>query len=1090
MQVMSALNKTSAVDSQPKISLVATVRNEQGTIRAFVESLLSQGTRPDEIIIVDGASTDGTLEILREYHSAGKIEVISQRCNIAEGRNLGIRQARHELIAVTDAGCRVEPNWIEEILKCFIRPGAPDVVAGNFRFECYSAFEEAVTLATFSPARETTEAAQYFPSSRSVAFRKSVWQKAKGYPEWLYAAEDTLLSIRLRQLGCKFVFCRDAVVHWRPRETWRKLAKQRFNFSRGNARVGIANPGYLTNIRFHGAALLLLVASLRWWPLALAALLVMGEHVRRHLWTQARHGARVSGQPAMFFRILAVMEFVRIVNMAGFVVGRMDRLVDPSFKRRQKEWMGVDSVELDSASGHQDAGARRILLKGLGSLSTWSGWSAGFLFVAALLLVGTTPELAPLLQAGFTASLLCTIGLSVKSFYDFSQTGPPLKEEIVRHYSGYSALALLRLALWALVLCGAMAALGVLVYAALSVLVGQDYNLAAAIAAGVAGIVIVTALQFCHQLLFLPGGITASYHYRVSRLYPLWRLLTPMRLLGARWLLGTFAAMALAAAGWSLLSADMLQPGAGFMLAALSLLVLALALSFGMVMTPVRGRRSTQPNIVMIGSDTLRADRLGMSGYNRDLTPFIDSLAAKGTGFTSCYVPCARTAPSLVSMLTGTWPQRHGIRDNFIGDGDTCLPDPAIGTILSSHGYRTAAISDWSGGDFAKFPLGFDSVDVPADQWNIKYLIRQGPKDMRLFLSLFTHNRFGKRFLPELYYLAGVPLTSMIGRDARELISRLASGPEPFFLNVFMSTTHPPFGSEYPYYTLWGDPDYRGESRFTMARLTDPWDIIRRQGDSRKDFDLEQIIDLYDGCVRNFDDEVKRIVEHVRACGLESNTIIVIYSDHGMEFFEHDTWGQGNSVRGDFSARVPLIIVDPKSQGAGVCTHIVRSIDLAPTLLELAAVTPPAHVDGVSLVPYLKGSPIDMGLPAYSETGIWLTHLPGMPDNHLRYPSLPELLEVPDKRTGTLAIKREYESAITTAKDRMICVGTWKLIYQPTTDGPRYELFNLKADPECRRNVAAVHPEIVSELQEYLEKWMNGARRERNDTVRLEPLNA
>jgi hypothetical protein len=110
--------------------------------------------------------------------------------------------------------------------------------------------------------------------------------------------------------------------------------------------------------------------------------------------------------------------------------------------------------------------------------------------------------------------------------------------------------------------------------------------------------------------------------------------------------------------------------------------------------------------------------------------------------------------------------------------------------------------------------------------------------------------------------------------------------------------------------------------------------------------------------------------------------------------------------------------------------------------------------------------------------------------NHLRYPNILDLLEVPDKGTGTLAIKAKYRQVVIAAKDRMVCIGDWKLIYQPTTDGPLYELFNLKADPECRRNVAAAHPEIVSELQDYLEKWINGARRERSDTVRLEPLNA
>jgi arylsulfatase A-like enzyme len=493
--------------------------------------------------------------------------------------------------------------------------------------------------------------------------------------------------------------------------------------------------------------------------------------------------------------------------------------------------------------------------------------------------------------------------------------------------------------------------------------------------------------------------------------------------------------------------------------------------------------RTGRPNIIMIGADTLRADRADAS-YNRNVAPFIASLARKGTHFASCYVPCARTAPSLISLFTGTWPYRHGVRDNFIGDAEKQLNVPALAGILANHGYRTASVSDWCGGDLGKFPLGFEIRDLPEDQWNIKYLIRQGPKDLRLFLSLFTHNRWGKRFLPELYYLAGVPLTSLVGRDARALISQFAAEPRPFLLNVFLSTTHPPFGSEYPYYTLWADKGYTGESKFVMARLTDPWEIIRRQGDTRKDFDLQQVIDLYDGCVRSFDDEVNRIVEHVKACGLDQNTILVIYSDHGMEFFEHDTWGQGNSVRGDFSARVPLLIIDPRMPGGRRCTSIVRSIDVAPTLLDLLGMPVP-QMDGVSLLPYMKGETDEMGLAAFNETGTWLTDVPGLPDGHLRYPNLLHLLEVPNKHIGTLAIKPQYREAIVTAKDRMVCVGSWKLTYQPTHSGPLYALFDLATDPECRRDVAAEHPDIVRQLQSKLSDWMNGVATAPADASRL-----
>ena len=253
----------------------------------------------------------------------------------------------------------------------------------------------------------------------------------------------------------------------------------------------------------------------------------------------------------------------------------------------------------------------------------------------------------------------------------------------------------------------------------------------------------------------------------------------------------------------------------------------------------------------------------------------------------------ARTAPSLLSLLTGCWPHRLGVRDNFVPDEQTRLTVDSLPRMLKQHGDYTAALGDWCGADMGKFDLGFDYADLPEDQWNIKLFIRQGPKDLRLFLSLFTRNRFGKIFLPELHYLGGVPQTDEIGLETRHLISHLGAKDQPFFLNVFFSTTHGPFGSEYPYYTRFADADYAGESKFIMARVSDPWEIIRRQAEPREEFDLDQIINLYDGCVARFDDEVKRIADHLHQCGLGENTIVVVYSDHGMEFFEHQTWGQG-----------------------------------------------------------------------------------------------------------------------------------------------------------------------------------------------------
>jgi arylsulfatase A-like enzyme/GT2 family glycosyltransferase len=742
-------------------------------------------------------------------------------------------------------------------------------------------------------------------------------------------------------------------------------------------------------------------------------------------------------------------------------------------------------------SGHRGRGLAlppdrgRLGVEALGVLTIASGLIAWF--------AAGDARWAGILPAQGVAGLGAA-ALLAKSLLDFSQTGPRMREEVLSHYWRYTLFALARLTAWAFALMLFTGGVGVLVYFMLNTVLGTTWSAGLAFIAAIVGVLGAFSLQFVRKLRFNPGLLVASMHYRMSRLYPLWRWATPARIHQFEGVLALAFAVLLSAASWSLIKQN---------LAADLIALWAVVLFFAGTITwagwvpearPLRsaGRpRNTPPNILLIGSDTLRADRLGALGYHRALTPNIDAVAAQGVLFANCYVPCARTAPSLVSMLTGTWPHTHGIRDNFVADEHTRLKVDTLPQLLKSKGYRTAAFSDWCGGDMGKFSFGFDHTDLPEDQWNLKYLIRQGPKDLRLFISLFTHNRLGRVLLPELYYLGGVPLTTQMGQRARRLVSRLAKNDQPFFLNVFYSTTHPPFASEWPWYTRFTDPAYSGGSKFAMAKLTDPFEIIRRQGAPKEEFDLDQIIDLYDGCVAQFDNEVGKMLRHLDACGLSDNTIVVVYSDHGMEFFEHDTWGQGNSAVGDYSPRIPLLIRDPRKPACGKVEQVVRSIDLAPTLLELVGAAPAPGMDGISLANCFTQREACPQSDAFNETGIWIADIPGLPDKHLRYPDLLELMEVPNHESGTLAIKREYSTRIMDAKDRMIRRGRWKLTYQPLSDGHLLQLFDVETDPMCKQNLIGQHADVAAMLWQQLCVWIGRepevASEDPNDNEAIQP---
>ncbi|MEJ2644247.1 MAG: sulfatase [Gammaproteobacteria bacterium] len=664
--------------------------------------------------------------------------------------------------------------------------------------------------------------------------------------------------------------------------------------------------------------------------------------------------------------------------------------------------------------------------------------------------------------------------LATRSLLVFSRTGPQIREEIRRHYLGYTALSLLRLTAWSALLIAWLAALPMLSVGAWAYSRDLTVSWTEWSLAGIAGIVAISVLQFCSQLLHLPSGIMMSSNYNMTRFHWLWDRLSVSRIRWLRVVLAGLLGYPLAQAFWVAGGGHWVELGT---VAAFTLLLYGpLVYAWWPVRAPTRrvqqsGRRDGTPNIVLIGCDTLRVDRLGICGYPRNTTPFLDVFARRGTVFSNCYTPLARTAPSLASLLTGTWPTAHRVRSNYVDAREADLPFPALPHLLKKSGYQTVAIGDWAGSDLKKLSFGFDICDLPEDQWNMRYLIRQGPKDVRLFLSLFTHNRFGKQFLPEIYYLAGIPLTQALGAKTREWISRLAGMERPFFLNVFMATTHPPFGSEYPYYSMYSDPSYRGPSKFAMARLAEPEDIIRSQKEPKEAFDLEQVLDLYDGCVRRFDDEVREIVRHLEVCGLGRNTIIGVYSDHGMEFFEHGTWGQGNSVLGEASSKVPLILTGPGISTRGLDDRIVRTVDLVPTLLELCGLPVPEHVQGTSLTAYLAGGDHDLDLPAFFETGIWLAPPPGMDPDHIRYPELLDLLEIRDKSVGTLALKRDFIALVDSARDRMIRRGRWKLIRLALRSGPAYRLYDIVNDPNSTTDVAERYPQVASALRHELDAW-------------------
>lgn len=221
-----------------QVSLCCTIKNEKTNVRKFVDSILSQKRLPDEIIIVDGGSTDGTIDILGEYYKQNPhlIKVIvCSGANIAKGRNIAIREAKNEYIASADVGAVYDKSWLKNLCDCLEKHTDVDIVSGFYTVKYNNLFEECIGILLY-PNINMVNIRKFLPSARSIAFKKKVWEELGGYAEWLPlgVGEDTLFAIKAMEKGYIFNYEVNATCSWRPRENLIKLFRQYYRYSRGS----------------------------------------------------------------------------------------------------------------------------------------------------------------------------------------------------------------------------------------------------------------------------------------------------------------------------------------------------------------------------------------------------------------------------------------------------------------------------------------------------------------------------------------------------------------------------------------------------------------------------------------------------------------------------------------------------------------------------------------------------------------------------------------------------------------------------------------------------------------------------------------
>lgn len=262
--------KTAAAE-RLDVSLVIPVRNEEESLPALLDSIRRQTYQPAEVILVDGGSTDATVKLARQMAAsyAGLRVIETTGATPGRGRNIGTGAARMEWIAFTDAGIRLEPTWLENLVRVAQADAEVSVVYGNFEAVDGSFFERCAALVYLPPKVERANGRARGPFIASTLLRRDVWEAVGGFPD-LRAAEDLFFMEHIARLKFKTAYAPHATVWWQLQPTLKKTFHRFMLYSKHNVWVGRQWDWHYPVARQYAVWLVFLVLALAhspWWLL-------------------------------------------------------------------------------------------------------------------------------------------------------------------------------------------------------------------------------------------------------------------------------------------------------------------------------------------------------------------------------------------------------------------------------------------------------------------------------------------------------------------------------------------------------------------------------------------------------------------------------------------------------------------------------------------------------------------------------------------------------------------------------------------------------------------------------------------------------
>ena len=389
---------------------------------------------------------------------------------------------------------------------------------------------------------------------------------------------------------------------------------------------------------------------------------------------------------------------------------------------------------------------------------------------------------------------------------------------------------------------------------------------------------------------------------------------------------------------------------------------------------------SRQPDVLLIITDTTRADRFGCYANELGITPNLDKLAESGIRFTNANSHAPWTLPAVASLFTSNPPVIHcagGAIGKFTSLSDRVT---TLAEVFKNTGYKTGAVMNvFFLSDKFGLTRGFEYVDYFKGTTNTKMRSAASTTDAAL------------------KWLKSV-------------------GDKPYFMVVHYFDPHLIYLPPDEFRAKFADPLDRGSDCLKFGNQDD-MTSVRRNETRLDEATIKRLEKLYNGEVAYVDREVGRLLDFVRKPGSKRQTIIVVTADHGEEFFDHGSFEHGHTVYQEL-LHVPLIMAGLDIPKGMVVDQLVGLVDVAPTLCDLAGVEIPADFSGQTLLPAMEGSPL-LERAVLSEGNMWGPSLFSLNEGKhklIRLPSgycLYDLENDPGERNNLLLSKPEIASAMT-----------------------------------------------------------------------------